>query len=82
MSRTDLVDVAALRAAVLASDTSHNAAARELGYMKPDGQRVKRALGITATVKHERKWYAKSVDYAIAVQIARAYDIDPVDVGL
>lgn len=76
------VDVTLLREAFLRSGVSAHAVARELGWTRPDGARVRRALGIS--VQHSRgcRFYQRSMSYDRAVRIAEAIGVDPAEVDL
>jgi len=78
------VPIAPLREAFLRSDTSVQELARRLGWMRPDGYRVQRQLGIRPGSNghgypaRERE----TMSYERALEICEALGIDPVDVDL
>jgi hypothetical protein len=93
----DRVPNAPLREAFLASGLSAKVVAERLGWMRrptpatrrrghlADDTRVRSALGLkrSAPSRHGRvPTVRQTLDYDVALQIARALDLDPVDVGL
>lgn len=94
--KRDRVPVVELRAAVLASDVGWTTAARRLGWIRSDtgvgdGARLKRMVGVLPSYstraragggRHQYVYTTKTIDYVRAVQIADAYGLDYVDVGL
>jgi hypothetical protein len=88
----DLVDVAPLREAFLASGISISEVSRRLGWTcrrsdrpghKADTARLKRALGMQRERVCVRGGYLnRRIGYDLAARIADAIDVDPVDVGL
>lgn len=86
----DLIDVAPLREAFEASGLTPSTVARRLGWMKysghtdPDVTRLRRALGIAPVIaaRTGARYTNQRIGYDLALLIARALNIDPVDVGL
>lgn len=83
----DRVDNAALRQAVQtkvkAGELSWSEIARRLGHMRPETCRVRRMLGVQVSRNGcNNPYYNSTVDYDLATEIARAADLDPLEVGL
>ena len=86
----DWIDNAPIRAAVeqaVAGGMTYSAICRALGWLKPNGSgdtsRLRRRIGamphLAGNGRHDT---SRTINYELAVQIARAIDIDPVEVGL
>jgi len=71
------VAVAPIREAFLRSGIGPNDLARRLGWMRPDGRRVRRVLGIEQ--RYDGQPLQQHVEPRIARQIADALGLDPVD---
>lgn len=56
-----------------------NQIAERVGWVKPDGQRVRRSLGLKI---EGRGHQGKYLSYENALALARAMGVDPVEVGL
>ena len=78
----ELVPVAPLREAFHRSGLSLYEVAVRLGWTRPDGQRVGRALGLHARMNRGRRCRQNRVDYRTAAQLCEAIGVDPVDVDL
>jgi hypothetical protein len=81
------VEVAPLREAFLRSDRTAADVARELGWTTrrnvADGPRVRRVLGLRPyTTRSGGKRYTERCDESTAVNILRALNLDPWEVGL
>jgi hypothetical protein len=81
----DEVPIAPFRDAFLASGLSYSELARRMGWtlVKPDVQKVRRQLGLAGSqglVYNDKP--REFMHYDIAVKLAEALDIDPVEVGL
>jgi len=89
--RPDEVPVGPLREAFERSGLSTNEVARRAGWLRHyvarngrvrkmgDSTRVRRGLGLVAT---QGGWVRTHLTYDEAVALARALDVDPVDVGV
>jgi hypothetical protein len=77
------VDVGPLRDAFERSGMSTTELAARLGWVKPDSNRVTKALGITPYhLGNGHKGLRGHIGHRMATELARAMDVDPVDVGL
>ncbi len=81
----DRVEAGPVLAAIAASDVSWSQIARELGWFvtSPDTNRLRRAVGGAAQPgARNRRKRNETVDYELAVKIARIIGADPVDLGV
>jgi hypothetical protein len=78
------VNVGPLREAFERSGMSTRELALRMGWLKPDNGRVNRSLGITQYDPGHGNGprLRERIDYGRAIELARAMDVDPVDVGL
>lgn len=77
------MDVAPLQQAFLASGRNASEVARELGWTRPDGNRVKRVLGLSnySQGRGRRRRRRESCSYEMYVEVARAIGVEPADLG-
>jgi hypothetical protein len=88
--RQDRTPTAPLLAAVTRAikegrSSSWGVLAREVGMVQGDSSRLKRTLGALPHVSGPNKGapvFSKTLPYGLAVEIARAAGVDPVDAGL
>jgi hypothetical protein len=78
------VDVGPLREAFERSGVSRQELALRLGWLKPDGGRVSRALGMTPYDPGHGlpPRLRERITQDRATELARAMGVDPIDVGL
>lgn len=73
----------ALQKAVERGETTYSEVARRMGWMKPDGFRVRRAVGIAKSyARRSGRQQQEFMSYDLAMALAEAIGVDPVDVGL
>lgn len=92
MANVEMVPVGPLAAALSATRLSRQEIAFECGYKRKaksgdtrqigDESALLRRLGLKPEIKEGRRWCKTHVSYDVAVRIARALDVDPVDVGI
>lgn len=83
---SDRINNAALREAVQAridaGEVTWSGIARELGFMRPDPVKIRRALGVQASFNGcGHRYHNMTVSYERGVAIAQAAGIDPVEIG-
>jgi hypothetical protein len=85
MSATGVMERVAvdpIREAFERSGVSADEVARQLGWMRPDGTRVRRQLGLITTYDGRGRRVQQTIGRERALEIAEVLGVDPVDVGL
>jgi hypothetical protein len=75
-TRSDRVDIAPLREAFLRSGVTRRELADRMGWTRPDSHRVTDTLGLS-----QRSTGKEQVSLRLAGRLARAMDVDPIDLG-